>query len=323
MRKSLKTRGPILGSIPSLPSVPYIPPAPEPVQDAHDFVESWAQLQLLQQPDEWTDQYDSSIMLRGPMDKPFDMLDSSYSPAAFSPTHPHESLNDYCSQNPPTQSPTAPFNYSQSSSLRAALTALPTVSPISPSPYLPTPTPSAVMELPHPTPHPSAHTSPAAHPAPPLPMQLPTPVAGPSRLPEDPASGSSNHNLASLGSTIISVPVPFPDSPQEPHRTVGASATASTATALPEEPAAAVQVQQHEASSSSYPTPESSPAVADAASLVATTSVHIPGRDPGRHYRTDADKRKASAKPYARKKPREPGPPPKLSSNLPVSSSHE
>lgn len=232
----------------------------------------------------------SSMILQGPsVADHLDMHDPVFMPSPYSPSHTHPSPNDYyTSQSNPQNSPPPPFNFS-SSSLRAALE-LPAVSPV--TPYLPTPAPSQAMELSPPS-YPDASPQ-VNHP----PTLHPTPVAGPSSLPE------VSNDLASLGSTIIQVPVPFMDDPPETGRT--------QEQIIPESQTAAREA-------ASYPTPASSPAVEDTASLAAP-SPYIPGQDPLRHYRTDADKARDPA--VSRRKPKDPGPP-RLSSKLPVTATHE
>lgn len=277
------------GDVIALPTVPPLPVFPEDVEP-HDDMNSWDAMQYMQPAAYWDP--DQSAYASTSMSIPeavhdhSTIHDSTYVSQGYSPTHAHELSGGLYGARRPTP---PPFHYS-SSSLNAALS-LPATSP--PQSYLPTPASSRLTELS--TVLPDHHLETVSTEPPPSHSNPP--------LVDSPPMLDQSMGIPSLGSTDISVPVPFPESPQE-----SVTTQRDTTHSDPSTPHGGAQ---------SYPTPASSPIAEPLINIVAPSDG--PEKDPLRHYRTPAEKRKASAtKPVSRKKVKESGPPPRLSATLPV-----
>lgn len=124
----------------------------------------------------------------------------------------------------------------------------------------------------------------------------------------NPPSPRYSPDLSALGSQDISVPVPFDDTQHECNSTYD--------TAVPESQVPRDEVQ-------SYPTPEASPHLDESsATLASPAHAQEVDRDPTRHYRTPAQKKKAAELKTTSgvKKSNQKNALPRLSASLPASS---
>lgn len=260
---------------------------------------SWSPIHYVQTPTYWepspSSYSPSSVIVQDSV--PGDMstheslyLSPEYSPPyEYSPTHSHD-IHDPNLYNGRARTSPPPFNYT-SSSLHSALS-IPVESPS--SSYLSTPTSDRPPDLCN-----SVSSSPEHPASAPQSASVEPPFAS-----EAVSEAHQDAHQVSLGCTDIAVPVPFPDPSQE---------------AIDKQRSATPGLSTLHTDTESYPTPVPSPDAEEVPNHSSDTS-NAPERDPLRHYRTAAEKRKAAVTKPPRRKANEEGPPPRLSASLPVNS---
>lgn len=281
----------------ALPSVPSIPSLPQPIDQALSDPSTWEHIPYINSPAFWESEtaYSSPYHAQDSLPDSFGHQEASYLSPEYSPAQTHTVLEPFRSSERRSPQPLPPFNYA-SSSLSSALS-LPHGSPS--TPYLPTPASTQSVELRNTILNSNFEPSPSAS------HRI---DSGSTAIVDLPPTGHHSSDLCSLGSTEISVPVPFPDSPR-------LSSQREQDTIVPQQPT--ISTDAH-----AYPTPISSPggeSPPDVSNITPPTPSVTENRPEG-YYRTPQQKRKmlVGAKPVPRKKTRAEDPPPRLSANLPV-----
>ncbi|EKM60799.1 uncharacterized protein PHACADRAFT_246943 [Phanerochaete carnosa HHB-10118-sp] len=284
----------------ALPSVPSMSSIPQPIDQALADPSTWEHIAYMNSEAYWEPEtaYPSPYHMQESLPDSFVHQEAVY--PEYSPAQTQVVPETFCSPNQRSPQPLPPFNYA-SSSLSSALS-LPNASPS--TSYLPTPESTRSVELRKLILDSSFETPPS--------VTQPT-DSGSTAIVDLPLTTHHSPDLSSLGSTEISVPVPFPDSPQ-------LSSHGEADTIVSPHPSI-------DTDTDAYPTPLSSP-VGEYPAEVSDTASPSPSttdQRPEGYYRTPQQKRKmlVEAKPAtARKKTRVEGPPPRLSANLPVMADH-